>query len=453
MHDLETRVPPSAGSHARLLRSPWPVALLVALLAFGSFAVRLGNEPHFVDESAYISQSYYAQIYLEGRFNDRAWLDYPAYDLPPVPKYLIGTALAATGHQAPGRAQALAWYLNTSLRFVSDEALRAARLPSVLLGVVGCVALHGIGSIVGGRGVGTLAALLLAVDPLYRMLARRAMSDVPCEAFMLAALWLGLLAWRDWLDGKGRLRGMALTGLAGVCAGLALQCKMSGALCLIILGAWGVLGLVVRPEGRRVDEVAVAGLVVGILAVATSLLVNPFLTAHPAPPLSPAQAALERNGPLGRARMSAALRVRVASEQQTMFPHNATTGPLAKLATTAVQGFGRFGPLGPAHADSTRRYDLDQDWGAMVWLPLVAIGLGAALAAGRRESSSGAAPLGWAVAVQFLVTLGVVAAYLPMAWDRYFLSLQAPSALLVSIAAAGPVARLARRRKTTTAID
>src|SRR5580704_15898405 len=47
----------------------------------------------FVDEYAYITQSYYTDYLLEGRFNDRAWLELYAYDLQPLPKYLIGLSL------------------------------------------------------------------------------------------------------------------------------------------------------------------------------------------------------------------------------------------------------------------------------------------------------------------------------------------------------------------------
>src|SRR5271155_2359933 len=42
----------------------------------------------FADEDAYITQSYYADLFFAGRFHNRAWLEFPAYDLQPLPKYL-----------------------------------------------------------------------------------------------------------------------------------------------------------------------------------------------------------------------------------------------------------------------------------------------------------------------------------------------------------------------------
>ena len=101
----------------------------------------------------------------------------------------------------------------------------------------------------------------------------------------------------------------------------------------------------------------------------------------------------------------------------------------------AVQGFGRFGPLGPPKSDSTRRYDLAQDWGVFLWLPLVADGPGRdrscwdSASSGRpRRRPAGPWPSGPCLAV------AVVTAYLPMAWDRYQLPIQAPAALLAAMA-------------------
>jgi 4-amino-4-deoxy-L-arabinose transferase-like glycosyltransferase len=446
MPDSECETGSTGDRRRRLACSPWPPAVAVAMLALAVFGFRLKGEPHFVDESAYISQSYYAALYCEGRHHDRAWLEYPAYDLPPLPKYLIGAALAAGGYPTPGPSEAFAWYRNTSSRFVSADALAVARLPVVLLGVVGCVAVYGIGMLAGGRAVGVLAAVLLVVNPLYRMLARRAMSDVPCEAFMLLALLLGLWAWRRWVSGRGDGRVWVTIGAAGLCVGLALLCKLSGALALMVLAGWALLGAVLRGGVVSALGSGLAGLFAVVAACGTFVVLDPFLTAHPPRPLPAPLAALDRASLAERARLLAELRVGVASSQQEMFPHNALHTPLDKAETAAVQGFGRFGPLGPAHSDSTRRYDLAQDWGVVLWLPCVAAGLAVAVARGRGQRAAGEPPTSWAVAVQFVIVLVVVTAYLPLAWDRYFLSLQAPASLLAAGAAAAGVRRLARLR-------
>ena len=93
----------------------------------------------FVDEYAYISQSYFVDLLLEGKTNDRAWLDLMGYDLVPLPKYLIGLALRAGGYGRPGPDAALLWYNDSSTAFGPPGLLTAARIPSVLLGAAGCV--------------------------------------------------------------------------------------------------------------------------------------------------------------------------------------------------------------------------------------------------------------------------------------------------------------------------
>jgi hypothetical protein len=279
------------------------------------------------------------------------------------------------------------------------------------------------------------------VDPLYRMLSRRAMSDVPCEAFMLVGLFFALSAWRRLLSGCGGRSAWIQMSAAGVCAGLSIASKLSGTLTLMVIGALGLLALLVRAGGLAKLSYFAAGLLAAMLALVVFLLLDPFLTAHPPRALPPQLARIDRMGLAERARFMRDLRLDVAAGQKERFAHNALNGPYDKLSTTAVQGFGRFGPLGPSHTDSTKRYDWTQDWGAVVWLPLVAAGCFWAWRRGRAQANAGEPPTAWAVLVYFTVALGVVSIYVPLAWDRYFLSIQAPSILI----AAGAVAALASR--------
>ena len=220
-------------------------------LAFASFGYDLASEPHFVDESAYLSQTYYADLWLSGEVNHPAWLDRPAYDLPPLPKYLFGVALRVVGQRRPGPAAAEAWYLDTSKTFVTPAAHVAARWPSVFLGAMGCVAIYGLGVLAAGRRVGVLAALLLMINPLYRMHARRAMSDVPCEALMLMSLVVALWTWRELLAGRLRPSRLLAAGLAGVFGGLAALSKLTGGLAMIVLAAWVLLAIVLARSADR----------------------------------------------------------------------------------------------------------------------------------------------------------------------------------------------------------
>jgi 4-amino-4-deoxy-L-arabinose transferase-like glycosyltransferase len=330
-----------------------------------------------------------------------------------------------------------------------------ARLPSVLLGVAGCLAAYGLGVQLRDVKTGVVTALLLAGNPLFRLHARRAMSDVPAEAFLLLSLACGLWCWRRLLTGRMHPSTWLAAVAAGALGGLAALSKLNGALALIVLVAWGILAVALPRAGRR-NKGAIASVVAlaGAVSLLTFSALNPFLTARPGP-IDPATSRvmasvglMQSIGRLGFCERYAMLvehRRRVSSGQQGQFAHDALTTARAKLEALIVQGYGRFGPFGPPHSDSTVRFEMAQDWGAIVWLPWVIAGAWWAWAHGRRQWSEGVPPTGWAVLVQAIVSLLVVTAYLPLAWDRYFVSIQAGSALLAAGVAIAAGERLARR--------
>ena len=138
----------------------------------------------------------------------------------------------------------------------------------------------------------------------------------------------------------------------------------------------------------------------------------------------------------GRFRAVAEHRSSVSRLAMSQFPADALRTPLEKVEAVAVQGFGRFGPLGPrGRTDSTVRFDARQDRGAWAWLPWVVAGFVCSLARGRDQLRRGEPPAAWAIALQAGVALAVVTAFIPLAWDRYFLSIQPGSALLGAVAA------------------
>ena len=157
------------------------------------------------------------------------------------------------------------------------------------------------------------------------------------------------------------------------------------------------------------------------------------MTAHPAGHLPAPLRAIAELGPWQRFRFLVEHRGRVSSEQQEMFAHNALHSLTDRAGVVMVQGFGRFGPLGPRKSVSTLRYDLHQDWGALLWLPVVLAGVLTAIRLGTHQQRLSQPPLGWALVVWSALSLLVVTAYLPMAWDRYQLPIQAPAALLAAL--------------------
>ncbi len=427
-----------------------PDSLAIFVVASVVFGFQLGSEPHFVDESAYIAQSFYADLMLDGRRNDESWLDYAAYDLPPLPKYLIGISLRLGGFARPGLSSWSAWFDNTKREFVADAAYLLARLPSVLMGAAGCVGFYWLAKRALGRPAGLVAAGLLLLSPLYYLHSRRAMSDVPAEAFMMLALAAGLTSWSRWIVGRETWRavgGMSL--LAGLFVGLAVVSKLNGAIAGFILAGWVGLAMVI-PRVKLASKVgiSIATLGAGFVAFATFVALNPFLTAHPVGTIRPAVRGVAALSFLERLDVIKTHRVYVSKIGQHKFPKDALLTLPDKLTAVVVQGYGRFSPLGPRHSDSTRRFDWRQDWSAVLWIPLVVVGLVVCLFRGRDQLRRAEPPTAWAVVVAAMVAFVVVTSFIPLAWDRYYISLQPGAILLGSAAITAPFARWFRPELT-----
>lgn len=420
------------------------VVIAAAVVGVGAFVYFLNARkvvPVFPDETAYVTQSYFYDLLVSGQRDDWAWVEYHAYDLPPLPKYLIGMAIEAAGFRPPDRLLAGLWFRNITQQLVPTTMIHAGRWPIVVMGALGCVAVFCLGGALGAWRVGLVAAILLAANPLYGLLARRAMADVPAECLLVASLAVALVAWRRTLEATTMLSTGALTWTgAGVLVGLAVLAKLNGLLAALVIAAWVVLGLLQfrLPLGRRLWVVA-GTLVAAMSAFVTFVMLNPMVTARPTGPPPPALLfpLPPDQGMVGRLSAMIAHRAEVSQRAQKQFPHNALTTLPAKLAAVATQGFGRFGELGPRDHDSTvpyARYDLRRDWGAIVWLPLVLVGAVCVASRGVRQARQGRAPTFLAIGVAALVTVGVVAAFLPLAWDRYYLSIQPVACLLAAVA-------------------
>lgn len=452
----------SQSSSARFKRGRIPLAAAVVfLVACASFFWKIDREPHFIDESAYISQTYFFTLLSEGKIDDSAWIEYPAVDLPPLPKYLIGMFLVQAGERIPGRDAARAWYLDQSIRCETDAMLWIARYPSVLLGGIGCAAIFAIGRIVWGRtSAGLLAALFLAINPLYRLHARRAMADVPAEAMILCSIAIAAWAWRAAIQASsGSPKGSPNTPrlsvakrlsawvVAGGFAGLAVLAKLNGGLGLMTIGAIAVWGSVAarRTRSMRLEFLA-AAILASAAAFVTFAALNPTVYARPVGASPRAYPGTLNQGIIGRCKTVIDHRIEVSRIALSRFRSDALPTLGDKCEVFLVQGFGRFGPFGPARSDSRIRFDFKQDRGASVWAPIVLAGLVLAAIRGigrseeTRSADLSAPPGNQILIIQTLVAWTTVVLFLPLAWDRYLLSIQPAAAL----AAAGLVDSVAR---------
>jgi 4-amino-4-deoxy-L-arabinose transferase-like glycosyltransferase len=433
-----------AADSPQTIRSWFWKAAAIGCAALCAFAVSLSAK-RFEDEDAYISQSYYTDLFFSGRFHDRAWLEFPAYDLQPLPKYLIGFSLRLAHLPVPTPRNAVDWYRSYK-PFGTYPTLIVARIPFITLGAFGVIAIFACGTLLKDWRVGAVAALLLTLNPLYRLHAHRAMSDTPCEAFMLAGLALYLWAWRRSWSGNIGPAILLMPCLAGVCFGLSVLCKFNGFLGLIIIAAW--CGLAMIAAGLDVSrKLAIAGqsIVVFIVALAVVVGLNPFMTARPRGQVSGDQPDLALVNTWDRFDFQVKHRLELSDNQKRQFPYDALYTLADKAEVVAVQGFGRFGPFGPSDSDSTVRFDLRQDWGAILWVPAVLLGLVVSILMGIYQYQTGQAPT--AVALSIWAALGwvVVTLYLPMAWNRYLLPIQSGNVLLAALAAGAIWDKLAGR--------
>ncbi len=227
--------------------------------------------------------------------------------------------------------------------------------------------------------------------------------------------------------------------------GLAVLAKLNGGLALMILGAWAVLASVLPGvDWRKKRTIVPATLAAGVVSYAVFVPLYPFLWSNPEPPVPASVRGLADEGVLGRTRQLIEHRDIVSRLARQTFPHNALDSIADRIQVVVVQGFGRFGPLGRQRAvediydpartvagfDSTIRYDWYQDRGALLWFPLVLAGVVWKSVKGRRQLQNGDPPTAWALLTQAVLTFTTVTLYIPMAWDRYFLPLQAPACVL-----------------------
>ena len=245
------------------------------------------NEPHFVHESALHAQTYFADLFLQGAWNDAALAGIPRVrhaSLAQIPLRL--GALRHRRNRACSRVDPYIWYNNIHARFDTDRGLVAMRRISVVSGAVGCAAIYGLGVFLRDRRTGLLAAFFLGADALYRMHARRAMADALIEGLVLSTLLIFLWFWKRTLAGRGSRRVWLTANLAaGTLAGFAVLAKLNGALGLIILAAWIALTLCL-PTFRWIHKTSIVfGYSVAcIISLLIFILFYPTVTAHPERP-------------------------------------------------------------------------------------------------------------------------------------------------------------------------
>ena len=100
---------------------------LIGLVSAAFFTCGL-RDTSFVDEYAYITQSYQPDLVFSGHMNDLSWLEPLAYDLVPLPKLWTNLAFRAAGIPRPSPWNAVPWYRTPPTAWGTERELIIARL-------------------------------------------------------------------------------------------------------------------------------------------------------------------------------------------------------------------------------------------------------------------------------------------------------------------------------------
>lgn len=428
------------------------VVLAFALLSIGRYFRGLGDEPYFIDEGAMFAQSYYWRLYSAGDWHHPHWVLYPAFDHPPLSKYLFGLSLDLAGLAVPQDLGPWVTWMGGDFFSHDSRQIATCRIPTAIFGAGGVMFAYVVGRLLQGRTTGILAASLLLACPLYYTHARRAMGDVMTEASTLATIALALAAVRLASRNASVVRVVVTLAGLSVAAALAPLAKLNGAMAPVFvelaLGLVFFLALTLRKGAVRVLLVLV---LVPPLSFGLFTFLNPTLFARPS------ERAIEtdpygmlavwrteepdllRQGPVRRALYLVKFRARAMREGAQNFPADQLKTPLERLYALWFEGCGRYSPLAwrllEQRSDRGRKYTVVEytTVGIVPWLwgPLVLVGVLSCFTAGREAVSRGELPAEWVMFVYAGGVIAVLGLTVPLRWDRYFLPLQTVAVVVV----------------------
>ena len=318
----------------------------------------------------------------DGRRDDPAWLDHFALDLQPLPKYFIGPGAARRRFRMPGpmrRGQMVQGHAHP-LRPAGDIDggppplhRRSACWDASPSSAAACSS--------AAAGSADRRPAADRQSALFRLHAHRAMSDVPCEAFMIAALGSGPLGFdADLVGPRRRIRASASSpppGSARDCRSSASSTASSRRWSSL---AWSVLacsrrGRTVERNGMVAWRSARAAIA---MALATVRRAQPALTCRPRGHLRLRTRRAARPGHRGSAsgRWSISSRRDAGQQRIAKFHRDVVRTPADKAAGVRRPGLRALRTVRavasriPRSATSSARTG-----GCVLWWPLVLFGI------------------------------------------------------------------------------
>jgi 4-amino-4-deoxy-L-arabinose transferase-like glycosyltransferase len=428
------------------------------------FSRNHAEEPFFEDEKATLAQTYFYRLAKEGRWQDVDWLHQASYDSLNVGRTLAGAALDLAGYPLPTSIDDMdRWWADKDWAQsppADSGPLLAARWPMHLGAAIGCLAMYLLVQQIVNPFSGGLAALLLAVSPVYVVHARRAMADDWVVALALVALALTVRTARTVVDNRRRafLVSCLQSILTGAVLGLCVGTKWSGigslitfclsvGILLAVIAPWRKTG----PHHRDVKNFGFMAILTVVVASATFLAVNPFFWTQPHLRVEGESAEvvvvngqplprdyvdnhlkpLSEIGVWDRVRYALVYRDNILHDMiaKNQFPEHLLRSPQERLVAMATDGLGRWSFLAVL--------GLPRSASAAIGLLLALGGVWWLLAASRRLWFMGQLPYPAIVAVWALVEVAILSRQLTLNWDRYYLTLVAALCALSAIAVGG----------------
>jgi hypothetical protein len=265
------------------------VVIATALFVIAAFVLLRAVEtvPFHGDESEWINAGrYFKFVFLDHDLTGSVWR--PSWlnrDQPPVGRYVIGGIVWASGNHPDQVNRSYAWERDyaanlTEGRVPGPALLQPVRRTMAVVGALSIVLLFVAGRLVGGTVAGVVAALSATFSPLLQLYFVQARTEALLAFISALILVLVLLVARRFQhDGNVRRVGW----LVGPLLGLALATKLTAALAIVAVCAYGAVAALAHWRTSRTESsrLLVWAIATGALASVVWVVVNPFLWGDP----------------------------------------------------------------------------------------------------------------------------------------------------------------------------
>jgi hypothetical protein len=223
------------------------IVLILSIIILFPFLYNLESRSFHGDENLWLrATTYFKLFFINKDIHNKHWRAWPAIDQPPIGKYVIGFSLLLAGYRSRLDEVALMekWAFSKDYnwnvlhgRMPPKEILLVGRYTMAIIGSLACLLLYCLGRMTFNIGVGAIAAILLAFNPLMLRFSQRVMTDAPLIFFLIANTLLIMFFYNFILKHKSR-KSLLISGLIGLTIALATGTKLNGGITGIVFLAF-----------------------------------------------------------------------------------------------------------------------------------------------------------------------------------------------------------------------